>query len=293
MKKKLIIIFEIIFIISAMTYYVVKELIPDYKRKFGSSDKIVNSEKCTNIIEVKINNNIDYMYLINKEEKIYHLLFFSPESIVLYNQNIENKAFDEGIEDSIKILIENNYLKKDSNITVIRYNNNYYNEFNNSLKKQLMNYNINTNIVEEESDFIDKTTKLGLNNNTKSIMIMEMDYYSKELIDDNINNKNKESVLNKTTSKQYASTVYKKIEKYINSNNINNLDVNNTNLLINTIPADENYKYYPTSNSWYYVENKRVFSYIEFKEGNNRYGYCYKGSIDSILEGECEVNEKN
>lgn len=291
MKKKLIIIFEIIFIISAMTYYVVKELIPDYKRKFGSSDKIVNSEKCTNIIEVKINNNIDYMYLINKEEKIYHLIFFTPESIVLYNQNIENKTFDEGIEDSIKILIENNYLKKDSNITVIRYNNDYYNEFNNSLKKQLKNYNINTNIMEEESNFIDKTTKLGLNNNTKSIMIMEMDYYSKELIDDNINNK--ESILNKTTSKQYASTVYKKIEKYINSNNIDNLDKNNTNLLINTIPADENYKYYPTSNSWYYVENKKVFSYIEFKEGNNRYGYCYKGSIDSILEGECEVNEKN
>lgn len=291
MKKKLIIIFEIIFIISAMTYYVVKELIPDYKRKFGSSDKIVNSEKCTNIIEVKI-NNIDYMYLINKEEKIYHLLFFSPESIVLYNQNIENKNFDDGIEDSIKLLIENNYLKKDSNITLTRYNNDYYNDFNNSLKKQLMNFNINTNILEEESDFIDKTTKLGLSNKTKSIMILEMDYYSKELIDDN-NNKNKESVLNKTTSKQYASKVYKKLEKYINSNNINNLDINSTNLHINTIPADENYKYYPTSNSWYYVENKRVFSYIEFKEGNNRYGYCYKGSIDSILEGECDVNEKN
>ena len=112
MKNKLIIIFEIIFIISAMAYYVVKELIPDYKRQFGSSDKIVNSEKCINIIEVKINNNIDYMYLINKEEKIYHLIFFTPESIVLYNQNIENKNFDDGIEDSIKILIENNYLKK-------------------------------------------------------------------------------------------------------------------------------------------------------------------------------------
>lgn len=292
MKNKLIIIFEIIFIISAMAYYVVKELIPEYKRQFGSSDKIVNSEKCINIIEVKINNNIDYMYLINKEEKIYHLIFFTPESIVLYNQNIENKNFDDGIEDSIKILIENNYLKKDSNITLTRYNNDYYNDFNNSLKKQLMNFNINTNILEEESDFIDKTTKLGLSNKTKSIMILEMDYYSKELIDDN-NNKNKESVLNKTTSKQYASKIYKKLEKYINSNNINNLDINSTNLHINTIPADENYKYYPTSNSWYYVENKRVFSYIEFKEGNNRYGYCYKGSIDSILEGECDVNEKN
>ena len=106
MNKKLTIAFEIIFIIAAMSYYVYKVMIPEYKTKFGSSDKIVNPERCNNIIEVKINDDIDYMYLFD-EEKIYHLIFFTKGSLVLYNKNIENKNMDEATEVSIKLLIDN------------------------------------------------------------------------------------------------------------------------------------------------------------------------------------------
>ena len=60
-----------------------------------------------------------------------------------------------------------------------------------------------------------------------------------------------------------------------------------------TIPADEKANYYPNANSWYYIKEKKLYAYIEFGESNNKYGYCYKGSIDSIYEGECEVNEEN
>lgn len=293
MEKKLIIAFEIIFVIVAITYYVVKDLIPEYKTRFGSSDKIVNPEKCTNIIEIKINNDIDYIYLLDKEKKIYHLIFFTPSSMALYNKNLENNNIDVVLEESIKLLIENDYLKKDSSITIIRENNNDYNEFTNSLKNYLTKYNINTNITEETNNFIDKSIKLGLNAETRSTMITEMDYYSKELINNNSNRKTTKTVLNDKTSKTLTNTVYKKIEKYVISNNIDNLEINNTKLLISTIPADEDFKYYPTLNSWYYVENKKVYSYIELQEGDNKYGYCYKGSIDNAIEGECEVDEKN
>lgn len=292
MNKKLTIAFEIIFIIAAMSYYVYKVMIPEYKTKFGSSDKIVNPERCNNIIEVKINDDIDYMYLFD-EEKIYHLIFFTKGSLVLYNKNIENKNMDEATEVSIKLLIDNNYLKKDSIIKIIRNNDYNYDNYINILKNNLTKYNINTNIIEEKSDFKDKAYDLDLNYESISTMITEMDYYSKELINESDINNISKDILDNQTSKKYANNIYKKIEKYVNSNNIDNLEINNTNLIITTIPADANAKYYPTPNSWYYVKDKKVYSYIELQEGNNKYRYCYNGSIDDVKEGECEVNEEN
>ena len=290
MEKKLIIIAEIVFVVIAVGYYTVKELIPDFKKQFGSSDRIVNPEKCTNIIEIKINDDVDYIYLLDNEEKIYHIIFLSPSSLVLYNKNIENNNYDIVNKKSIEQFIKNNYLKTDSKISVTRYNNDNYIKYKDSLLSILKYYNINTNIIENESDFVEK--KLGVEPSSKSKMISELDYYSKELINNNSNNNLKNIVLDKDNSKKFSNNVYKKIEKYIQSNNIENMDMKDTRLIISSIPADDNAKYYPSINSWYYVKNRKIYAYIEFEE-NNKYSYCYKGSIDSVYEGECEVNEKN
>lgn len=292
MEKKLIIIAEIVFVVIAIGYYTVKELIPDLKKQYGSSDKIVNPEKCTNIIEIKINDDVDYMYLLDKEEKIYHIIFLSPSSLVLYNKNIENNNYDIVNKKSIEQFIKNNYLKTDSKISVTRYNNNNYIKYKDSLLSVLNYYNINTNIIENENDFVEMSRKIGVDPSSKSNMISELDYYSKELINNNSNTNLKNIVLDKDNSKKFSNNVYKKIEKYIQSNDIENLDMKDTRLIISTIPADDNAKYYPSINSWYYVKNKRIYAYIEFEE-NNKYSYCYKGSIDSVYEGECEVDEKN
>lgn len=292
MEKKLIIIAEIVFVVIAVGYYTVKELIPDFKKQFGSSDRIVNPEKCTNIIEIKINDDVDYIYLLDNEEKIYHIIFLSPSSLVLYNKNIENNNYDIVNKKSIEQFIKNNYLKTDSKISVTRYNNDNYIKYKDSLLSILKYYNINTNIIENESDFVEMSKKIGVEPSSKSKMISELDYYSKELINNNSNNNLKNIVLDKDNSKKFSNNVYKKIEKYIQSNNIENMDMKDTRLIISTIPADDNAKYYPSINSWYYVKNKRIYAYIEFEE-NNKYSYCYKGSIDSVYEGECEVNEKN
>lgn len=292
MEKKLIIIAEIVFVVIAVGYYTVKELIPDFKKQFGSSDRIVNPEKCTNIIEIKINDDVDYIYLLDNEEKIYHIIFLSPSSLVLYNKNIENNNYDIVNKKSIEQFIKNNYLKTDSKISVTRYNNDNYIKYKDSLLSILKYYNINTNIIENESDFVEMSKKLGVEPSSKSKMISELDYYSKELINNNSNNNLKNIVLDKDNSKKFSNNVYKKIEKYIQSNNIENMDMKDTRLIISTIPADDNAKYYPSINSWYYVKNRRIYAYIEFEE-NNKYSYCYKGSIDSVYEGECEVNEKN
>ena len=101
------------------------------------------------------------------------------------------------------------------------------------------------------------------------------------------NDKEETVVLSKTNSRTLSDNVYKKIENYIIDNNISNLDKDNDKLLITLIPADTSNKYYPTSNSWYYIKDKKVYAYIELNEAGNYYRYCYKGSIDDIKEGAC------
>ena len=62
----------------------------------------------------------------------------------------------------------------------------------------------------------------------------------------------------------------------------------NTSLIIQVIPADVDGKYYPSSNSWYYIQNGKIYAYIEFSEENKIYGYCYQGTIESRSKGVCK-----
>ena len=98
MEKKLIIIAEIVFVVIAVGYYTVKELIPDFKKQFGSSDRIVNPEKCTNIIEIKINDDVDYIYLLDNEEKMivegYAVVFDSVTDLGWSKEVIDRNAFN-------------------------------------------------------------------------------------------------------------------------------------------------------------------------------------------------------
>lgn len=292
MDKKIVIIFEILFVVVAICYYVVKEMIPEYKNMYGSSDKIVNPEKMDNMIEIKVDDVTDFIILIDKNKNIYHMIFLSKYSTRLYNKNIENNNLTNGIDNIIRILIENNLLKTNSKIELNRYNDNIYSDFISVFKSNLGKYKINTNFIENKLDILKKSKSLNVETGPINTIIVNLDFYSKELLDSYKDYKSDIIILDKNSSKKLSNNVYKKIEKYINSNNIENLAKNNTRLVISTIPADDDLKYYPTTNSWYYVDNKKVYAYIEFTN-NGKYSYCYNGSIDDVVEGECGKNEKN
>lgn len=288
MEKKLMIIAEVLFVLIAITYYTIKELIPEYKTKFGSSDKIVNPTKYKNMVEISLDNGIDFALLIDENKKVFHIFFFTEESYCLYNKNIENTTIKESSNQIIKELIENDYLKTTSNIKVTRYTDAYYEYFINKWKESLKKYSINTEVIEETNTLDNKSQELKINPLSTSSIIVNLDYYSKEIIRMAKSHKGDSIVeLNNKTSKTLSNNVYKKIEEYVYKNKINNLEKNNTELLITIIPADEKAKYYPTNNSWYYVKDGKVYAYIEFTQNKNIYGYCYTGSIDYRSEGEC------
>ena len=293
-ENKLLLIIEIVLIVGGLLFFTFKEAIPEYKSNYGSSDKFINTSKYKNLIEINIDDKVDFGLVINEDNKIYDILFFDKTSICLYNQNIENKELDKSLDSIISILIENNYLKNNSNITITRYNDKYYKEFINKFSSSSSKYKLNNNVNELTNSLESKRNDLGLAGKTDTEIIQNLDYYSKQLVSNVKNNisKNEEStdtsvVLSSTNSRTLSDNVYKKIENYVIKNNINNLEKDNDKLIISMIPADSNNKYYPTSNSWYYVKNKKVYAFIELSENGNYYRYCYNGSIDDIKEGTC------
>lgn len=288
MPKKFVFLLEIIAIILASFYYILIEVIPDYKKNIGSSDKFINLENYENMLEFEITNKINFAVIINKNKSIYQIIFLDENASCLYNKNIENNDLESSLEMIIKILIENNYLDNSSIFKIIRYNDLYYQEFISSLNKILIKFNIN-NSIEIKKDLKEKAKELSISSEDDREILKYIDYYSKELTRTfKKQEKILEKKLDKTTSQEYINNVYKKIEKYINDNKIENLNKNNSDLIITLIPADNNGKYYPSNNSWYYVENKKVYAYIEIVENNQKYSYCFNGAIDFNKEGECK-----
>lgn len=288
MERKIVIIFEIIFVIAAMSFYTIRDLIPEYRQKIGSSDRLVNSKKCVNIIELKIDDT-DFMVMLDDNKKIYHMIFLEKKSLILYNNGIEDKDLGQGLDLIIKKLIEYNYLKNTSHIDITKYDDMYYDEFIFELRNIMSKYDLGININENSGLLEEVASQYNISGDSRENIILELDYYSKELYNSYKNEINKKGeLLNSRNSKTFANNVYRKIEKYCDKNNIENLKRNESDFIINMVPADTDLKYYPSKNSWYYVDNKKIYAYIEFIDKNYKYGYCYKGSIDLLYEGECD-----
>lgn len=284
MEKKIIVILEILIIGVAFLAYTFKEAIPEYKKSIGSSDKFINTDIYNKMYEFNIDNKINFSIIIDENNNIYHMFFFDKESTCLANKNIENNKLEEGLKKIYIGLIEKDYLTNTSNINIIRYDNkeNIIYDIVSNLNRF---YNIKGNINISDSTIENKINELKLDSIEESYL-KDLDLYSKEYI-----RLTKNVVLSKEESintREYSDNVYSKITNYMNMNGISNLNTNDTTLVINMIPGDEEHKYYPSINSWYYVKDKKVYAYIEFIiNDNNVKGYCYEGSIDLVKEGVC------
>ena len=289
-NKKLKTILEIVILIICTIYVFQRVEKPYIKNLFGSSDRFINYNNYSNMFEININQETNFILVLNKNYKINHIIFLSTNTKYLYNKNIENIGNNkEIINKIIEILITNNLLKTDSSITITRYGKTYYDKFKNYFTKSLENYNISTNINEKDNTIIGKANELNLEYSTEEDALLKLDYYSKELMSKEKNNIN-ESInnnLDDENAKSYSNNVYKKIEKYVYENKIKDLPKENSNLLITDIPADDNLQYYPDQNSWYYVSDEKLYAYIEFNNNEKIYNFCYNGSIDSIKNGVC------
>ena len=110
-NKKLKILLEVIIMIGLTVYISMNNVIPELKRKFGSSDKLISYLNYSNMFEININNNTDFILVLNKNYKIYHIIFLSDNISCLYNKNLENyEDNNKAINHIVELLIENNLL---------------------------------------------------------------------------------------------------------------------------------------------------------------------------------------
>ena len=295
MKNKVITIIEIIAIVIAAILIIVFKAIPEYKKTQGSSDTFINSNSYEDIIEIKINNSPNFA-LVTTKEKVTNILFFDNKSLCLYNKDIENKSIDKASKEIIELLMDNSYFQENNSIILTNYNDKDYNKVKNSIISKLEDLGISINLVEKKSTIKMKANQLQIeidSDSDESNILRLIELYSKEIVNKSTNNASSKNnadqnnILNETLVKIYADNVYKKIEKYASTNNISNQDINNSNLPINLIPANEEGTYYPNEESWYYIKSNKVYAYIKFVENNTSYEYCYNGSIDEYIKGKC------
>ena len=277
MSKKSMIIIEIIIVIGLFIWYTYKELIPELKEQYGSSDKFMNTNKYYNMIELKI-EDINFAIVLDQNNTIYHLFFLSDSSTCLYNQEIEGKPLEESIQKIVTIILENQTIKNNTFSMV------YYEQENNQIKELFLDNfsqkNIELTIEENRKTLKERAEELGINTKNQQTILSELDFYSKEITGIG---KKKEKI----DTSSLANQVYQKLEEYVFTNQIDTQAKDNSNLPIIYIPADSTLKHYPTMNSWYYVENKKIYAYIEFNINKKKEGYCYQGSFDNKRKGEC------
>ena len=285
MKKKTVYLLEAILVLILLLGYTIFVVIPDYKKTQGSSDSFIQSSSYQNMIEVRINSVTDFAFVLNSKGDVYHLFFFDNTSTFLYNENIENHTIQDSLTKVIPILIENNLLRSGDEIELIRDKDDYYQEFIKTWNELLLKYSIETNTLEKVQSLRDKSESLGIDETSTSSILLNMDFYSKEFIKD-AKNQSYES-LTEETSRKFSNTIYMKLEDLVHSRGITSLEDGDSLIEISLIPAESTHHYYPTHNSWFRVEDGKVFAFIEFEENGSSYSYCYRGSIDLKEKGAC------
>lgn len=296
MNKRLITLIEIIVIIIIVILSVCFKFYPEYKNNQGSSDSFLDIENYKDIVEVSINEGPNFALITNNNNEITSIFFFDNDALCLYNKNIEKKEIPIATKEIVKRLIQNNYLKQNDTITITKYKNTSYQDIKKNIQNELERLQINVTLLENENTLIQKGEKLELTGEDDKTILRQLNIYSKDIVRKNknsINKKDKQTTTSKKenlTEKQaqeYIENVYKKIDKYIKENNIINQEINSNILPITLIPADQSGTLYPSEKSWYYIENGKIYAYININATTTSYSYCYQGSINIYKKGEC------
>lgn len=268
-KDRVYFISKILIIIILIAVYYIFIGIPEYKKSIGSSDKIISTKNYYDMIEIQL-NDLDFALVIDKNRTINHIFFFTESAICLYNKNIENKEITEGLTDIVKILIEKDILKNNSFMQITTYENKALADFKQSLSIITNKYSLSPNIVYNRKELIDKVQELALEKEENLLLTLEI--YSKNIVNDY----DEEDILTEENSLDYAYNVYLKIEKYYLANKDTSLD-------ISLIPANSKGNIFPNKESYYRIENDKIYAYIKIEN----YDYCFQGSIDNYKKGVC------
>lgn len=271
---------EIIAILIAAVLLVVFKFIPELKADLGSSDTYINVDTYDTIVEINVLSGPNF-FLIATGDKLTNILFMNELSCVLYNKDIENADLTTAVTKITSILTTESFITQDSKIQITTYpkNKNY------EKVKQVLTTTYSTIYMQETSKTLtDRVKELQISSSSEQNSLYELQLYSKDVVERYKKDYNNSSSISKTKAKEYADQVYFHLQKY--SLTHPNQSIDDSSFPIQLIPiTTDNTTLYPSSNSWYYIENQKVYAYIAFDKSS--YSFCYQGSEQNIKEGQC------
>ncbi len=284
-KKKTIWLYvlEIVIVLVAVGYVVVTREWPNYKNSLGSSEQLFSSSEYKTGIEVKIPSGPEFFLVINEEEKLSFIFLENSDAISLANQDIEGKNIEQAIPLVIQNLIDRQKINNQV-INIINYNDlKIFNNVVSLISETLTKNNLSITVQTDSSTLKQKAEEENIESEDENDILWTLYLVSREIMDETEDESTKTSKITKDNASIYADNIYDKLTTYMVNANIKDQDRNNLNMPIQYIPGDTNNSIYPTSSSWYYIENYQIYAEITI----DNYTYCYSGSKQEKKEGMC------
>ena len=277
MSKKIEKIIKIsIFIIIVV--YALKTTLPEYLKQSEIKELWNQSQNYQSMIEIKINHTIDLGMIIDKNKRVYHLYFFTKDSLIFQEQKIEKETLEEALKKILELATQKKYLTKSSSLEIICYNKTDIVGKIEEWQDEYLNFSLTYKTLAE------KAQELGINSTKKNWILWGMELYSQSIIETTPMTFTQE--ISYEEAQIWSKNIYQKLEDYIAKNQLTDFTKEEAPLYIQLIPADENGKYYANEHSWYSLTNHQLNAYIEFTLPNSSFSFCYHGSLEKVTE-EC------
>lgn len=289
MKRKIIIIGIIIVIFIVIILIVGKMTFKNIILELSGNVSLDTENYLT---AVEVNSNAEFILLFNKNKKVSNIIYLNDNSVKsLYEKKIEGKTIEEAMKIIIENLSRNDIFDDNKNIILVDYGNTeIFSKVLEEINKEFVIYGINKTITNDYSKIEEKLLDLNLNrkNNIKKDL-KTLYYHSLDIINEykKIDNDGTSNNINEEKMAEYAMNIYNKLLIY-SKNIINQSKDDLSGIDITTINATKDYKndLYVTKNSWYYIQDNKVYAYINFNYNNNNYDYCFNGN-NSYINGQC------
>lgn len=232
---------------------------------------------------VEVEGNAEFILFINKRNQISNIIYLNEKSVEgLYHKKIEGKKIEKAIPSIVENLKNAKIFNDNKNIILVDYGNaNIFSKIEEEFNKQLVIYGVNKEITTDLNTLKAKFTQLNLefkNNQEKDLKTLyyhSLDVISKSREDKkiNINQEKKENI------NQYALNVYNKLLTYSASiSNQTKDDLNGIDITTINATGDYQNEQYATKKSWYYIQDYKVYAYLNFSIHGKDYDYCFLGN---------------
>jgi len=279
---------EVIIILIIVFYLAITKYWPEYQESLGSSEKLFSSANYYTGIEVKVTTGPEFFLVINDEEVVTNIFLENEDSGSLANQGIEGKKLEDAIPSITQNLIDNSKITNQP-ILMINYNDvEIFNKAISLVQESLTSNGITLNIMQSTSTLAQKAEQEKLDTTEESQVLWTLYLNSMEIIEDLPTTEQSNKIeISKEAAESYADTIYQKLITYMMNAKVENQERNSTTMPIQYIPGDTANKIYPTSDSWYYIENYNIYAQISIDSTTQRYTFCYQGTIENKKEGIC------